>query len=89
MTSQLSITVARTVFLLFLRATQAPIHRRAATGTINFERWATSDHRLLRGGLRYDLGFLVSHFWLLSEAFASLLFLFSPPPNPAPAGRGW
>ena len=27
---------------------------------------ATSDERLLRGGLRHDLGFLISHFWLLS-----------------------
>ncbi len=27
---------------------------------------ATSHKRLLRGGLRHDLGFLVSHFWLLS-----------------------
>ena len=39
---------------------------------------ATGGERLLRGGLRHDLGFLVSHFWLLSEAFASLLFVQSP-----------
>ena len=36
---------------------------------------ATSDERLLSGALRHNLGFLISHFWLLSEALASLLFL--------------
>jgi hypothetical protein len=39
-------------------------------------RWATCYERLLRGGLRHDLGFLVSHFWLLSESLDSLFVLF-------------
>ena len=37
-------------------------------------RRTTGNERLLRDGLRHDLGFLIGHFWLLSEAFASLLF---------------
>ena len=37
---------------------------------------ATSDERPLGSALRNYLWFLVSHFWLLSEALASLLFLF-------------
>lgn len=39
-------------------------------------RRTTGDILLLRGGLRHDLGFLVSHFWLLSESLDSLFVLF-------------
>lgn len=42
---------------------------------------ATCDKRLLGNALRHDLGFLISHFWLLSGAFASLLFSYFKPPS--------
>lgn len=48
---------------------------------------ATGDERLLHCAHRDDLWFLVSHFWLLSESFDSLLFLYSLSPYPTPAGR--
>ena len=37
---------------------------------------ATSHERLLCSGLRYNLGFLVSHFWLLSESVDSLFVFY-------------
>ena len=39
---------------------------------------ATGDERLLHRAHRDDLGFPVSHFWLLSESFDSLLLLCHP-----------
>lgn len=48
-------------------------------------RWATCDERLLGIALRYDFRFLVSHFWLLSEATASLRVHFSRHRHP-PSG---
>ena len=50
--------------LLSIRIRRKAAHARIGT--------ASSDERLFRGGLRHDLGFLIGHFWLLSEAFASL-----------------
>ena len=49
-------------------------------------RWTRCDKRLFGSALRHNLGFLISHFWLLSEAFASLLFSYFKPPS-APAER--
>lgn len=37
----------------------------------------SGDEHLLRRTLRYEFGFLVGHFWLLSEVFASCCFILS------------
>ena len=59
---------------------------RRAPPTCGAFRRAPSDERLLGSALRHNLGFLISHFWLLSEAFASLLFSYFKPSS-APAAR--
>ena len=51
------------------------VKRRAfAITSLNSLLWASTNERLLGFALRDYFWFLVSHFWLLSEAFASLLF---------------
>ena len=52
-------------------------YRVLASRTLYVRCPTASDKRLLGGGLGHDLRFLVCHFWLLSEAFASLLLYYS------------
>jgi len=62
---------------LFHGTTLAPgVGRRTTAEHLCLGR-ASAHERLLCGGLRHDLGFLVSHFWLLSEAFASFVLVFT------------
>ena len=61
---------------------------RGATVIIPVICGAASHKRLLSFALRNYLWFLVYHFWLLSEAFASL-FVFLLSPYPAPTGQIW
>ena len=69
--------VAKHQSSLLDRAGQAfAIVHRAQPAIVHFLRRASCHERLLCGGLRHDLGFLVSHFWLLSESFDSLFVLF-------------
>ena len=51
--------------------------RVAAVALIDIGRSTSSDKRLFGSTLRNYLGFLVSHFWLLSESVDSLCFLNS------------
>ena len=69
--------VAKHQSSLLDRAGQAfAIVHRAQPAIVHFLRRASCHERLLCGGLRHDLGFLVSHFWLLSESLDSLFVLF-------------
>ena len=63
-------------------------HRALAIAPLNSLFRAATHERLLGFALRNYFWFLVSHFWLLSEAFASL-FVFLLPPHAASAGRIW
>lgn len=63
-------------------------HRALAIAPLNSLFRATTHERLLSFALRDYFWFLISHFRLLPETFASLFVLLLPP-YPTPAGRIW